>query len=272
MIVYGTQSDRFKEWRNKQTTGKENGAYYYAREIEENILPVIDLHEFILTAGATLYIAKDIPDGAVVVCHDNRSTRQSYGHLFNKGITWICSKQSTVEALVSYGEHGVYVPLSIDTEYVKQFKRKKTEDIAYVGNSWAFKREYLNALPANVEQLSGMDRVKLLQEMAKYKRVIAEGRCLMEAQVLGSKTEVPKYDNAESVFVKALDNRQTIPEWTTALEGVAESNSGSSIIRGIREFNDLTANRLRRHGEVFRVSTDRAEELLSNNERIVEEL
>lgn len=272
MIVYGTQSPKFTQWRDKQTYGKENGAYYYSKEIEENILPELKLDMLFVTAGAALYTPRELPDGTIVICHDNRSTKQSYGKLFGKGVIWVCSKHSTVDTLEGYGERAVYVPLSIDTEYVKQFKRKKTKDIAYVGNAWAFKHEYLNSLPIDIEQLSGMARIKLLKEMAKYKRVIAEGRCLMEAQVLGAKTEVPKYDGHESVYVEALDNREAVKYWREALDPIAEEQSQSCIIRARREFNDLEANKTRRKGDVFRVSKKRSKELLSNKIEIVEEL
>lgn len=272
MIVYGTQTPKFTQWRDKQTYGKENGAYYYSKEIEENILPELKLNMFFITAGAAIYTPQEIPDGAIVICHDNRSTKQSYGKLFGKGMIWVCSKHSTVETLEGYGERAVYVPLSIDTEYIKKFKRKKTKDTAYVGNAWAFKREYLNSLPIDIEQLSGMPREKLLKEMAKYKHVIAEGRVLQEAQILGCKTEVPKYDRHESVYVEALDNREAVKYWRKALEPIAEEQIQSCIIRAMREFNDLAAKKVRRQGDVFRVSKKRAKELLDNEHNIVEEL
>lgn len=275
MIIYGTRTPKFTQWRDKQTHGKENGAYYYSKEIEENILPELgfDLSGmFFITAGAVLYSAREIPDGTIVICHDNRSTKRSYGKLFGKNVIWVCSKHATVETLKGYGERAVYVPLSIDTEYVKQFKRKKTKDTAYVGNAWAFKREYLNSLPVDIEQLSDMPRVELLKEMAKYKRVIGEGRCLMEAQILGCKTEVPKYDGHESLYVEALDNREAIKYWREALEPIAKEQSQSCIIRAMREFNDLAERKMRRKGDVFRVSKERAKELLANKHNIVEEL
>lgn len=272
MIVYGTSSPKFTEWRNGRKYGKENGAYYYSKEIEDNILPEIEADVLIVTAGAALYTAIELPDGCVVVCHDNRSTQQSYGRLFGKGIVWVCSKHSTVETLEGYGERAVYIPLSIDTKYVKKFKRKKTKDTAYVGNAWDFKRDYLNSLPVDIEQLSDMSREKLLKEMSKYKNVIAEGRVLMEAQILGCKTEVPKYDGHESVYVEALDNRETIPEWGKLLEAVDEEQSGFRIVRATIAFKDIAAKTVRREGDVFRVSKERAKELLSNKMNIVEEL
>lgn len=206
MIVYGTQTPRFTLWRDKQTHGKENGAYYYSKEIEDNILPELGFDMFFVTAGAAIYTPRELPDGTIVICHDNRSTKQSYGKLFGKGMIWVCSKHSTVKTLEGYGEKAVYVPLSIDTEYVKQFKRKKTKDTAYVGNAWAFKREYLNSLPIDIEQLSGMPRVKLLKEMAKYKRVLAEGRVYLEAMILGCKVELPKYENITAEAPELFDS------------------------------------------------------------------
>lgn len=270
MLILGTKSPVYRHWRDRQSHGKENGAYYYSKEIEENILPELNLDMFFVTAGAALYTPRQLPDGAIVICHDNRSTRQSYGSLFGKGIIWVCSKHSTVETLEGYGEKAVYVPLSIDTEYIKQFKRKKTKDIAYVGNAWDFKREYLNNLPSDIEQLSGMARVKLLEEMAKYKRVIAEGRCLMEAQVLGSKTEVPKYEHAEAVYVEALDNREAVKYWREALEPIAEEQSQFCIIKATRDFEDLAAKTQRRKDDIFRVIKERADQLLANKIKIIE--
>ena len=274
MIVYGTKSDRYISWRKSVVKGVHNGAYYYAKEIEDLILPKIKGNILIVTAGGTLYKSNDIPDGSVIVCHDNQNPKNAYSKMFKKDILWICSKESTVKKLKKYGEKAVYVPLSIDTEYVKKFKRKKTKDIAYVGNAWAFKREYLNSLPDDIEQLSGMPRESLLKEMAKYKRVIAEGRCFMEAEVLGAKCEIPKYDNPKigAITRTVLDSRDAVKYWREVLEPIAKEQSQSCIIRVRREFNDLAEHKTRRNGEVFRVSKKRAKELLNNEIEIVEEL
>lgn len=224
MTVLGTQNKNYIRWRNRQSEGLNNGAYWYAKEIEEIILPELqDLDLFVVTTGATLMKDFTVPCGAVILCHDNRKTRRSYERLFRKGVLWVCSKYSTVQTLLELGEKAVYIPLSIDTHYVAQFKQDKTEDIAFVGNAWGFKHSYLASLPKDIVQLSGMEREDLLREMAKFKRIIAEGRCLMEAQVLGADTEVPKYDNLESVFVEALDSRDAISYWREALTAHAET-------------------------------------------------
>lgn len=270
MKILGTQTPKFTSWHAKQGAGKNNGAYWYSKEIEEIILPEINANVVIITAGATLYKPWELPDHLIIVCHDNRTTRQSYGHLFNKKALWICSKESTVQTLSSYGEKGIYIPLSIDMEYVKQFKAKKTKNIAYVGNPWGFKRSYLNSLHKNIKQLNGLEREDLLREMAKYKSVIAEGRCLMEAQTLGAKGEVPKYENIEAVFVKPFDSRNALPHWEKALLSHRNTYSSATIIECMRSFNDLLTNKNRRVGEIFAVSNERALELLSNSVKLVE--
>lgn len=217
MRVIGVNSERFKQHQASHYTN--NGGYFYGKEIEENILPHFDyLDATVITVAASLYRPETV-GRAVVVCHDNRDTLRSYILWLKKDMLFVCSKESTVKTLRDAGERAMYVPLSIDTEYVKQFVTDKTKEVAFVGNKWGFKKDYLESLPADIDQLSGMSREDLLREMAQYKRVIAEGRCLMEAQVLGAKTEVPQYKGGvESVFVEALDNRDTIEDWRKALE------------------------------------------------------
>lgn len=267
-VVLGTKTPSFIKWHNKQGVTRNNGSYWYAREIEEIILPQIDKKLFIVTAAASIYGSHEIPDNAIVVCHDNRTTVNSYGFLFKKNILWICSKQSTVKTMLKEGERAIYIPLSIDTEYVKQFNRRKTKEIAFVGNSWAFKKSYLSTLPKSIAQISNLEREDLLKEMAKYKRVIAEGRCLMEAQALGCKCEVPKYENLESVYVDLLDSRDAIPLWQEALNKEPEQR----ILKAKIKFKDLRERKKRQKGEVFNATNERAEELLRSKINVVEEL
>ena len=272
MIIVGTNTERFKSWHNRQGIQRNNGSYWYAKELEEIILPSIDGNLFIITAGASLYRPHEVPDGAVIVCHDNRTSAKSYGRFFGKNILWVCSKHSTTEIMRSYGEKAAYVPLSIDTKYVKRFKRKKTKEVAYVGNAWAFKKSYLESLPDDVVRLNNLERDDLLREMSKYKHVIAEGRCLMEAQTLGASGEIPKYDNLEAVFVKPLDSRDAIPYWRLALDAQSAMLNGTTIIRCMKAFNDLSARKFRKPGEVFTVPSNRADELLAHELNLVEKL
>jgi len=218
MIVVGTKDRRYKSWRESQGITRNNGSYWYAKELEDIILPALsDLNCMVVTVGATQFDVQQIKDGAVIVCHDNRSTVENYGKWFKRGMIWVCSKKSTQEILLSRGETAYYIPLSVDTAYVAQYKRKRRSGTAYVGNAWQFKAEYLATLPKKVKQLSGMERDELLADMSKYKRVIAEGRCLMEAKVLGAEVEVPQYKALEAVMVDVLDSRDAIPLWREVL-------------------------------------------------------
>lgn len=258
-IILGVNSEKFIKWYSKQGVTRNNGSYWYSKEIENIILPHINKKLFIVTSGAKLYNRLEIPNGAIVVCHDNRNTKTSYASLFGKNILWICSKYSTLKIMESLNERCVYIPLSIDTNYVKKFKSKKTEKIAFVGNSWNFKKNYLNSLPKDIKKISNLERDELLAEMAKYKNIIAEGRCLMEAQVLGCKSEVPKYEDLESVYVEALDSLKAIPFWIEALKDEPEQN----FVRTLTTFKDLKNNKKKRlQGEVFSVSEERLKQLL----------
>lgn len=275
MIILGTQSQRFKEWHSRQTEGRNNGSYWYSSEIEEIILPKISADVFVVTAGAVLYQRHEVPDGAVMVCHDNRTTNNSYGKFFGKNILWVCSKHSTVKTLEEYGEKAVYIPLSIDTTYVAQYQKKRhTKDIAFVGNSWGFKKRYLDSLPKDIAQISDLEREDLLKEMSKYKRVICEGRVYLEATVLGCQPEIPKYEDTtaevpEMFDGRPLDSRNAIPLWQEVLK--ERSENGKCIIETIRPFNDQQESIMRRIGEVFTVDRARAKELLSNEYNIVKE-
>lgn len=270
MKIVGTKSDRYHNWYSRQGMSRNNGAYWYAKEIEDIILPSLNnLNLWINTVGSGFYQAREVPDRAVIVCHDNIRTLKSYMKFFGKKILWVCSKQSSATLLSSKGENAIYIPLSIDVEYVEQFKRKRrTKDIAYVGNAWGFKKEYLSSLPSNIVQLNGMDRDDLLKEMSKYRTIIAEGRCLMEAKVLGAKTELPTHGYGDIVDREVIDSRQVIEDWRTALES-HQAESQYCIMEVMRTYRDLEAGINRRYGDIFFATKQRAEELLSNKMEIV---
>lgn len=226
MKVLGTQDPVYVRWMSRGLSGSHNGAHYYAKEIEELILPHIDADVFVVTTGGTVQ-PKKVPDGCVFVCHHNIMPVETYKGFLGRGILWVCSKQSTVEKLEKAGEKAVYIPLSIDTQYVEKFKTEKTRDIAFVGNFWGFKENYLEALPNHIHQVGGLPRQRLLEEMAKYRRVIAEGRCNMEAQVLGCEVELPQYErDFDAIPREVLDSRDAIPLWRKTL---TDFSNGATI-------------------------------------------
>lgn len=218
MKILGTKDPVYARWMSRGLDGSHNGAHYYAKEIEDLILPHIEADVFVVTTGGTVQ-PKKVPDGCVFVCHHNIMPVEVYKRFLNRGILWVCSKPSTVEKLEKAGEKAVYIPLSVDTKYVEKFRTEKTRDIAFVGNFWNFKENYLKSLPDNVHEVGGLPRERLLKEMAKYRRVIAEGRCNMEAQILGCEVILPEYGkpSLEAIPREVLDSRDAIPFWREAL-------------------------------------------------------
>lgn len=223
MIILGTQSPKYKRWWLRQGDGRFNGAYWYAKEIEDIILPEIKSNAFINTVAVAIHLPYQIPIGAFVVAHDNHQTIQRYRKLFNKGITWICSLDTTQMVLEQAGEKTAFIPLSVDSEYVSQFETtEKTEGTAFFGNSWGFKQKYLNELKkgGEVAILSKAPRHDLLAKVAKYENVIAEGRCAIEAQMLGCNVTAPDYEREfNSVVPPMMDSREVIPMWREVLTG-----------------------------------------------------
>ena len=270
MIIQGTQSPKYREWYDRKGVTRNNGAYWYARELEEIILPKIAADVVINTVGTPLYTATQVPDGSVIVVHDNVNPIGIYRKFLGKGCLFVCSVQSVVEKFENEGEKAVHIPLSIDTAYVAQYKKKRrTKDTAYAGNSWSYKKKFLSELPPEIDQLSGMERDDLLKAMSRYRNIIAEGRCLMEAKVLGANTTVTKFETVKTSDREVLDSRKAIPLWRSVLKAHAEK--GKCIIEVIRPFNDLTAGVPRRLGDIIAVDKARAKELLNNEHKIVKE-
>lgn len=107
----------------------------------------------------------------------------------------ICSTPLTYKwAKTVVGAHAVFLPLSVDVDYVKQFKTEKTKDTCYMGNRWSFKKKYEDKLPPNVDfPPPNIPREELLKWIAPYRKVYAIGRCAIEAKVLGAEI-LPFYD------------------------------------------------------------------------------
>jgi len=220
MNIIGTDNPIYQQWL--KTTGTAiNGAYLYAKEIEQNILPHITSDDTINTVAIILYAPMDIPDGAVVVAHDNFETVSRYRAYFGKRLRWICSMESTRDKLIAEGEFARYIPLSVDFSYIDKFKKRiKTADTAFFGNLWLFKQDTVNELiEQGVVIYGSMPRELALSEIAKYRKVYAEGRCAIEAQRLGAKVLPIDYGEAfDSIIPKAYDNKDLIPEWQKAFE------------------------------------------------------
>jgi hypothetical protein len=189
--------------RKKCGNGKYNGCYYYSKEIVKNIIPNVKTWRGWNTVGREL---SGMCDHMIVFLHDN-STPWNYAWLKKyKDLVLVCSSKYTLNS-VFYSGHTVLLPMSIDTEYVKQFRTQKTKDTCFVGNVWV-RRSLTNpsAIPDNVDFFSSLPRERLLKEVAKYKRAVAIDRCAQEVQVLGCEL-LPIETRYHCDNFEVLDNR-----------------------------------------------------------------
>jgi hypothetical protein len=158
---------------------KWNGCYYYSQEIVKNIIPRVKTDRDWNTVGRDV---EGMHDGMIVFLHDN-ATPWHYDWLKNyKDLVLVCSSTYTYESVQYWGDP-ILLPMSIDTEYVKQFRTEKTKDTCFVGNSWV--RANSNRIPDKVDFFSSMPREELLKAVAPYKRAMAIDRCAQECVVLG---------------------------------------------------------------------------------------
>ena len=171
--------------RRKIGKGKYNGCYYYSKEIVENIIPRVKTNRDWNTVGRDV---AGTHDGMIIFLHDN-STPWNYEWLHKyKDLVLVCSSKYTRDSVI-YSGHTVILPMSIDTEYVKQFRTEQTKDTCFVGNRWV--RDNMtdpdpSVLVANgVDFFSSLPREKLLKEVAKYNRAYAIDRCALECLALG---------------------------------------------------------------------------------------
>ena len=202
MIISHTNSAYIAKWHAARLN-RFNGAYYYSKEIAETMIPLVDTDRS--------WITVNVPglgcDHAIVFVHNNLHPERYEWLRRYKDIVLVCGIPETVEKVAHIGK-AIYLPLSIDVEYVKQFKIKKsdkTKGAAFVGRP--VKKKY-GKLPGGIDYLEGLERDKLLQRMAEYKEVYAVGRCALEAKVLGCRLK-PYDDRFPNVSRwKVLDTRE----------------------------------------------------------------
>ena len=187
MIIDHTHPDYLRKWRNAGLN-QFNGAYYYSKEIVENIIPNVETDRNWITVNV-----KGVGlNHAIVFIHNNLHPEnyewlKFYGY---KDLVLVCGIPETCEKVAHLGK-AIYLPISVDVDYVKQFRvEEKTKGSAFVGRP--AKKKY-GKLPDGIDYLEGLPRDELLKAMAEYKNVYAVGRCAIEAKILGCKLKA--YDN-----------------------------------------------------------------------------
>ena len=195
-----------------------NGAVYYSREITENIIPRVRTDRN--------WVTVDIPglacDHSIVFIHSNVKTEQIYDWLsYYRDLILVCGIPETMEKVRHLGTP-VYLPLSVDVEYVKQFRTEKTRETAFVGRE---ERADEIEVPSGVPFITGLPRTGLLREMAKYKTVYGLDRVAIEAKILGCK--VLPYPDLWPV----LDNKDAADMLQEILDEIDENKHSRNRIR-----------------------------------------
>lgn len=176
--IFDHESPEYVESWNKLGGDKYNGAYYYAKEIKQNIIPRVQTDYNWVLVNKYGYCW----DHSIVFIHNNRCPA-IYNWLKDyKDLILITGVPNTAKKLEYLGHKTLYLPLNIDVKYVQQFrKERKTKSYAIVGRFNKIKYD----IPSNCDVLSNMPREQLLQRMADYKYIYAVGRCAIEAKILG---------------------------------------------------------------------------------------
>ena len=185
-MIISHESPIYQQQRAKLNSSFHNGAYYYSCDIVKNIIPNVKTDR----NWITIMIDKQCLDHSIYFLHNNLFTYK-YNFIKNyKDVIVVAGTPETARRCRNIGRGCIYLPLSIDVEYVKQFKAKrKTKDVCYAGREHKI---YSNLVPKGTDMLCGLEHDELLKQMAKYRKVYAVGRTAIEAKVLGC--EVLPYD------------------------------------------------------------------------------
>ena len=212
MIIDHDNPDYKARW---ESLGKDrwNGAYYYSREIVENIIPnVITDRNWITVNQKT----DDDLSHSIVFIHSN-----THPHIYDwiagySDMVLVCGVERTCKRVGHLGK-AIYLPLSIDVPYVESFRTEKTKGRAFVGRE-SKKASVLHM--KGVDVISGMPRDELLRAMAPYRELYAVGRCALEAKVLGA--DVLSYDARypNPAVWEVLDNRDAAKLLQTMLDEI----------------------------------------------------
>lgn len=183
------------------TNQKQNGAYYYSKEIVKNIIPNVNTDR----NWVTIYVPTLAAHHSIYFIHNNKNPAMYEYLSWYKDVVLVCGVPETCEKVKRYGK-AIYLPLSVDVEYVEKYKvERKPIAYAYVGRK--AKREGIK-FPKGTVFIENLPRPQMLKIMAQANKVFAVGRCAIEAKILGC--EVLPYDPRypDPTLWKVLDNRE----------------------------------------------------------------
>ena len=188
----------------------ENGANIYSQLICKYFIPNITTDR----NWVTINIGKAY-DHSIVFIHSNLNTAKKYKYLEKyKDLVLICSHKSTCKAVENLGKT-IYLPLSVDVDYIKQFDNHvHDKNACYAGRKGKNGSDQLK----NVDYLSGIPHEELLYRMSQYKYVYAVGLTAIEAKILGC--NVLPYDDRfpDPIVWKVRDIHTMIPKLQAILD------------------------------------------------------
>ena len=190
----------------------ENGANIYSQLICKYFVPNIKTTR----NWVTINVGR-AADHSIVFIHSNLNTLKKYNYLKKyKDLILVCSQPSTCRAVENLGKV-IYLPLSIDVDYVKSFSNHvHDKEVCYAGRRTKNGCDELER--KRVEFLSDISHEDLLRRMGHYRYVYAVGLTALEAKVLGC--NVLPYDSRypdPSVWV-VRDIKLMIPEFQRLLD------------------------------------------------------
>ena len=152
-MIVGARNKLFAKVRMYAKLDRFNGAYYYAKEIEDIIIPrvVTDRNWFLINSLG--YIP--CPDHSIVFIHNNKNPERYEWLKDSEDLVLVCGVPETCDKVKHLGT-AIYLPLSLDVSYVEKFKvKKKTKDVAFVGRK--AKMGY-GSIPEDVDVIADMPR------------------------------------------------------------------------------------------------------------------
>lgn len=190
-MIVGARNSLYAKVRMFAGVDRFNGAYYYAKEIEDNIAPLVDTDRNWFLINSLGYIP--CHPHTIVFIHNNLEPERYDWLAGIDDLVLVCGVPETCDKVKHLGK-AIYLPLSVDVKYVEGFKRfrpkNKLKEVAFVGRRNKLK---LGHIPEGTNIITDMSRPNILRAMAKYKKVYAVGRTAIEAKILGC--EVLPYDD-----------------------------------------------------------------------------
>ena len=193
-MIYNHEHPIYIRARERCRNYKWNGAYYYSKEICDRIIPNIKTDRNWITLN--FRTPECGCDHAIVFVHNHRNCPKIYKWLRTfDDLVFVCSERADMPKLEQFGKRfnkdwkSILLPLSVDVEYVKQFRKQKTKDVAFCGRE---QRQEGNTFPDGTDFICNMPREQFLSRMAEYRKIYAVDRVAIEGLILGC--EILPYD------------------------------------------------------------------------------